>query len=318
METSWYTIVYSDLYYDITNTYPVTIQVGYNTPSNVINSIYPIGPYPTDSILSPTTNILATNTYTTRGGYSVTTNNVSIWDGDRSIYRTFSTPPSFNGSEGGVGFNTNVYWNGPKAINVIYSPTNTSSNFGLYTKSGENAAYVVTGGALTSINAGQTCFGHTTKILCINDNEEEIHTCVKDLKIGDIVKTYKHGNIPIKKIKKLLISNDNSLFTHNMYILRKTDENNLIEDLILSGGHSLLVDELPEEEDKKQKMIGFDYCIDDKKLMLAGLSYLFEPFLEEKNYLVYHFILENNGDKSKRYGVYANGILVETGNENNF
>ena len=65
-------------------------------------------------------------------------------------------------------------------------------------------------------------------------------------------------------------------------------------------------------------MIGFDYCIDDKKLMLAGLSDLFEPFLEEKNYLVYNFILENNGDKTKRYGVYANGILVETGNENHF
>ena len=321
MATSWYTIVYSDLYYDISNNYRVTIQVGYDTSSNVINFIYPIGPYPTGSTLTPTTNILANTgvSYTTRGGYSVTTNNVSIWNGSTSSYRTFSTPPSFNTSQGGVGFNTDIYYTGGlKSINIIYSPTNTSSNFGLYTTTGETQSYVVSGGALTSINAGQTCLGHTTKILCLNDNEEEIYTCVKDLKIGDIVKTYKHGYIPIKKIKKLLIVNDNSLFTHNMYILRKTDENNLIEDLIMSGGHSLLVDELPEEEDKKQKMIGFDYCIDDKKLMLAGLSDLFEPFLEEKNYLVYNFILENNGDKTKRYGVYANGILVETGNENHF
>ena len=43
-----------------------------------------------------------------------------------------------------------------------------------------------------------------------------------------------------------------------------------------------------------------------------------EPFLEEKNYLVYHFLIENDGDKTKRYGVYANGILAETGNEINF
>jgi len=55
METSWYTIVYSDLYYDTSNSYPVTIQVGYNTLSKVINYIYPIGPYPTDSNLTPTT-----------------------------------------------------------------------------------------------------------------------------------------------------------------------------------------------------------------------------------------------------------------------
>ena len=55
MATSWYTIVYSDLYYDTSNSYPVTIQVGYNTLSKVINYIYPIGPYPTDSNLTPTT-----------------------------------------------------------------------------------------------------------------------------------------------------------------------------------------------------------------------------------------------------------------------
>jgi len=41
--------------------------------------------------------------------------------------------------------------------------------------------------------------------------------------------------------------------------------------------------------------------------------------LENTNlYTYYHFILENDGDNDKRYGVWANGILTETPSKNQF
>ena len=30
---------------------------------------------------------------------------------------------------------------------------------------------------------------------------------------------------------------------------------------------------------------------------------------------IYHIVLENNGDVEKNYGIYANGLLVESTNE---
>jgi hypothetical protein len=318
MATTWYTINFSNLYYDINHDFKATLQIGYNTFTNLIQAIYPIGPYPPGSSLTPTTNILdvAGQPFVYTSGTPTTTDNVWVYTG--------GSLPSINTqlfSVNGTAITINLNFNSGginKIINIIYANT-TNVNAFRYTEIRGIASYSVAGASTSSsLDVGQTCFGHNTKILCINDNEDEIYKCVKDLKVGDIVKTYKHGNIPIKKIKKLLIVNDNSSFTHNMYILRKTNENNLTEDLVLSGGHSLLVDHLTEEQEEKQKQIGFCHSIDDKKLMLVGLSELFEPFLEEKNYLVYHFILENYGDKCKRYGVYANGSLVETSSEEQF
>ena len=80
-----------------------------------------------------------------------------------------------------------------------------------------------------------------------------------------------------------------------MYILEKTEDNNLIEDLIITGGHSILVDKLTKEESKKQSLyLNKEIKIDDKILLLAGVSSLFKQITDEKMFTYYHFILENN------------------------
>jgi hypothetical protein len=40
--------------------------------------------------------------------------------------------------------------------------------------------------------------------------------------------------------------------------------------------------------------------------------------MNKEEYTYYHFYLENDGDKSKKYGIWANGILSETTFESDF
>jgi glutamine amidotransferase PdxT len=49
----------------------------------------------------------------------------------------------------------------------------------------------------------------------------------------------------------LFFVNNPSKFTSSMYKMKKTNDNSLIEDLIVTGGHSILVDKLTEEETEK-------------------------------------------------------------------
>jgi hypothetical protein len=48
---------------------------------------------------------------------------------------------------------------------------------------------------------------------------------------------------------------------------------------------------------------------------MAGYSSKFEQIQEKEKFTYYNFNLENDGDENKRYGVYANGVLVETPSE---
>ena len=58
--------------------------------------------------------------------------------------------------------------------------------------------------------------------------------------------------------------------------------------------------------------------IDDKLLLLAGVSKEFIKLENKKIYTYYHFTLENNGNDEERFGVWANGVLTETPSKNNF
>ena len=99
-----------------------------------------------------------------------------------------------------------------------------------------------------------------------------------------------------------------------MYKMIKTEANGLIEDLIVTGGHSILVDDLGsfKEENDKLFNVAESPKIDDKYLLLAGVSDKFIKLENTNLYTYYHFILENNGNDEERFGVWANGILTET------
>ena len=53
------------------------------------------------------------------------------------------------------------------------------------------------------------------------------------------------------------------------------------------------------------------YKTDDKYRLIASLDPKAEEITEEKEYTIYHFALEHD-DIYMNYGVYANGLLVES------
>ena len=104
-----------------------------------------------------------------------------------------------------------------------------------------------------------------------------------------------------------------------MYKMAKTESNGLLEDLIVTGGHSIMVDSISEEQQAKYDEMGLtDFSkvtIDGKHLLLACVSEQFAPLPDNGVYTYYHLLLENNNDEEERFGIYANGILTETPNE---
>ena len=167
-----------------------------------------------------------------------------------------------------------------------------------------------------------SCFNENTKILCLKNFGEE-YIPIQNLRTGDLVKTYLHGYRKINLIGKGQMVNNPDSWHRCMYLLEKTEENKLIEDLIVTGGHALLVDKLSDEELLTYKEMnvfdnGDPIKIDDKYLLLAGVSTQFKKIKEIIPYIYYHLTLENNGDDDERFGIYANGILTETVSKNQF
>ena len=169
-----------------------------------------------------------------------------------------------------------------------------------------------------TITDDPSCFNHDTTILCLNKNLEEEYILIQDLRIGDFVKTYLHGYRKISCIGKGKMINNPNVWNCCMYKMKKTETNKLTHDLIVTGGHSILVDELLAEEKELHEKTNFSIKIDDKHLLLAGLSAKFIQLKDSNIYIYYHLVPENNGDDDQRFGIWANGLLSETSSKNHF
>ena len=179
-------------------------------------------------------------------------------------------------------------------------------------------------------NGGQSrimCFNEGTCILCLSKDFNDIWIPVENLTENTYVKTYKHGYRKIKAILKGKFNNDINNFSQCMYKMKihhdTNDTNNtneLFSELIITGSHSILVDDMPIDEFEENKSLFNDtiVTIDNKYLLLAAVSNDFEKIKDNNEYNYYHFILENEGDKDVRYGIWANGILTETPSEEFF
>jgi hypothetical protein len=167
-----------------------------------------------------------------------------------------------------------------------------------------------------TVSSIEGCFNEGTKILCLNNKVEE-YVPIEQLRKGDIVKTYHYGYRKIDMIGKNYLMNNPDNFTHCMYKMKKTDTNGLTDDLIITGGHSILVDDLGENKDLNQQLFG-EHKIEDKYLLLAGASNNFEKIMGNDKYTYYHFFVENNGNDNEQFGVWANGVLTETTSKNYF
>lgn len=156
------------------------------------------------------------------------------------------------------------------------------------------------------------CFDESTEILCLNENLEEVYVPISQLTKGHMVKSFGHGYRKIDYIHKGTLINNVNDFRSCMFVLPKNET--MTKDLIVTGGHSILVDTMTEKENAKNLEFfgGNKFEIDSKHLLLASASSKFTPLQDTNVHTYYHFILENDGDDNVRYGVWANGVLTET------
>ena len=157
------------------------------------------------------------------------------------------------------------------------------------------------------------CFREDTNILCYV-NEEEIYVKVQNILPGMRVKTLKSGYLPVDMIGKKKLNNpgDHSRIPNRIYKCTKENYPEITDDLFMTGHHSILVDEVSEKQREEiQDLYGDVYVTDDKYRLPCFLDMKSEVVEKEESVIIFHIALENN-DYYSNYGIYANGLLVET------
>lgn len=152
------------------------------------------------------------------------------------------------------------------------------------------------------------CFNEGTKILCLKNGEEQ-YVAVEKLCEGDEVKTLNHGYKKIADMRKGSFKL-NGLRDMGMYKMKK--QGNMIADLEMSGLHSVLVDandaKYADDIKRQRGLNNKKFYIDGKFRLRANESHEFQQ-MEQKEYTIYSFALE---EQQEQYGIWANGVLVET------
>lgn len=170
-----------------------------------------------------------------------------------------------------------------------------------------------------------SCFNKGTLILCYDpETQTEEYRPVETLKRGDLVKTYLHGYRPVDLVGSNVLINDPLRFDRCMYAMRKAKHPSLVEDLLLTGGHGVLVDSLGKHKRRNDRLFqGQTPMLDGKWIMLVAASPDFEQIRETQVFTYYHFTVsareegdadreDGEDDMHVRYGVWANGVLCET------
>jgi len=158
------------------------------------------------------------------------------------------------------------------------------------------------------------CFLEGTQILCQVDGRET-YVPIEQLQRGALVKTSRDGYKRIQHIGKGSLQNSGTdeRSENRLYKCSPSKYPELKEDLYITGCHSILVDELTEEERTETKEhLGRIFVTDKKYRLMACLDEKAEPWCSEGTFTIWHFALEH-ADVKMNYGVYANGgLLVET------
>jgi len=157
------------------------------------------------------------------------------------------------------------------------------------------------------------CFKEDTKILCLVDGKES-YVPIQTMKPGTLVKTSLDGYKKVDTIGSSKIYNPAHTIRgkNRLYKCTKTNYPEVFEDLVITGCHSILVDDITDTQRKDiTELAGRIFVTDNKYRLMACIDERAEPYTEEGIHTIWHFALEND-NYYYNYGVYANGLLVET------
>jgi hypothetical protein len=166
-------------------------------------------------------------------------------------------------------------------------------------------------------NSSYPCFRIDTRILTNRGYRK-----IQHLRKGDLVKTSRNGFVPIHAIGTSEINHSadqnagqrrRGCWLSNL-LFRLTNEKypELTEDLILTGYHSILVDEFHGiEKTETRGLLGDIYITDGFYRLPACIDRRASIYEESGRHRIYHLALENDNYYGN-YGIYANGLLVES------
>jgi len=217
------------------------------------------------------------------------------------------TIPNFITSPGS-GPGTVLYDNAsqsPSYINGVYVASLAVDDSTLYlgnADSTSNEQFIV----LPLSSPPVPCFARGTNILCFVDNEDR-YLPIEDLKKGTLVKTWNRG---YRKIEKIGVSKHGSF---RMCKFSTDDFDDLTDDLYITHNHAVLKRQI---SDRERDQLNLFYGRIKVTEGFYRVPACFAPGASEVNdnsrfTEVYHFALETP-NKNENFGVYANGMLVET------
>jgi hypothetical protein len=163
---------------------------------------------------------------------------------------------------------------------------------------------------LFDLGITSVCFLRGSKILT-EDGYKEIEM----LSSGVKVETYKHGLKEVKYIgfSKMYHNANNIKSKDKLFRLKKNNYPDLMEDLIVTGCHCILEKGFLNEDEwnKTMEINGNIFQTDDYFRLPACVDQRSEIYDEEGVYEIWHLALEHE-DEKMNYGIYANGLLVES------
>lgn len=158
------------------------------------------------------------------------------------------------------------------------------------------------------------CFLVNTKILTMQSNGKEKYVQIQHLCKGDLVKTSENGYKKIDVIGYSTIDHriDNQLKKNKLYVCSQNKYPELFEDLVITGCHSILVNRLTDKQRAETiEMAERVFVTENHYRLFACLDEKAKVYPKNGEYEIWHFALENEDEKGN-YGVYANGLLVES------
>jgi len=195
-------------------------------------------------------------------------------------------------------------------VSTYYTPTSTISDMRVY----NNILYIADGNSINFYTViPYPCFRQGTKILSVNPaSYQEEYVPVETLKPGDLIKTSESGYKEIHSIgyRTISLPKSDSNPSNRLY---KFSHDAVFEPLYITGEHCTLHRDLPKEKlDEVEKHMERIHVTENHYRVPAMLDDRAEPYdLEDEPTTIWHFALDHE-DVTFNYGVYANGLLVES------
>jgi alpha-tubulin suppressor-like RCC1 family protein len=197
--------------------------------------------------------------------------------------------------------------------------------FSHYTGSGQTTLYLIPdidnvnklSSSTISIN-DISIITYSSNIVCFKEGSliltDKGYLPIEQLRKGTLVRTLLHGYVPIDMIGKrdIFHSASNDRNKNQLYICTNEAYPEVFEPLVITGCHSILIDEFIDgQRELVNAFSGRIFITDNQYRLPACVDPRAKVYDKPGTYTIYHIALENN-DYYTNYGIYANGLLVET------